>query len=536
MATRIHYFGDVAIATRYKATGEALLESLRRCQPIPSSLKRSFPDGTRIVATRATPEIDTIDIWAEGGVSKEKWVWTLLYAPCPLPDPQDWGGWIECSRETLVATNFLSRFALLAWGDSFYGDFTTDDDLSLIKTNPDAQVTDGGWCCIGYGDGVAVGAPPLYLGPIWQAIGLSRTSRELFTQSYTYTFPNNLVPPVSVQNTTESGRKHWERAGGAYDVEGYVSIPSNAFGSSSHPVCDDSDASPPTPYDPGYTIGHVEGYISWESLYMIGFWKWELIAYTPSSYLDENNYIGFYDKYTSDYSSSTSYLGATFTTYISDMYEWLYPGADGYYAGWWTEQMRAEYIASDLGSGDTDNISFPHAPTPTGWFSGTMNIYDPDSSDGVNSVGSITYETHVFGKYEGVYFDETIGTATWMGNASWVGSWSGDNVFPWMGRIYDKSSLLEGEEGQEQPSDHHLMIASWLIGAPAGNVSDTLKVPGLDSVGINKTVYWAKHGTDINVRKEYSASHPGWHDVYTEDGRTWRAYGDLFAALKKVRG
>jgi hypothetical protein len=105
-----------------------------------------------------------------------------------------------------------------------------------------------------------------------------------------------------------------------------------------------------------------------------------------------------------------------------------------------------------------------------------------------------------------------------------------------MGRFYDKKYLLEGDEGQEQPSEHHLMLASWLSGPAAGGASSTNMIPGCS--GITSTVYRAKHGVTTDITRVYGASHPGWHDVWIdpESGRTWRAYGDLFASLKKVKG
>jgi hypothetical protein len=461
--------------------------------------------------------------------------WTILYAPTPLPDPQDWGGWMESGKSDLIVDNFLNVFGLIGFGWPVWGDFIAEGDLSTHVTSPTKSCQDGGWVCIGYGQGVwASPTPsgPAYRGPIWEAIGIGRNNRSLSQQSFYYTFVNDLIPQQPVTNWTESGSKKWVMAGGGYQTKGFVWIPSNGFGSPTPPVITEADVTPAGPYDPGYALTHGEGFISWQSMYMLGFWKQEWTPYNPSSYLDNDNYIVFYDKYVYDSSYSATYLSTYGFSFVSNMYEWMFPGADGYYASVWTETMRNDYIASPLGSGSTNNITFPHSEVIHGYFGGSITVYDPDSDGAGGSVGTITYETHACGKYEGVAFDEVIGTATFSGTAAWIGSWTGDNIFPFMGRMYAKEDLKEGTTDEhDKTSEHNLLLYSYLKGPAAGGASSTNKVPGCS--GITQTVYRMRHGA-TNITKTYVASHPGWHTVWTDPstGRLWRAYGDLFAALK----
>jgi hypothetical protein len=448
--------------------------------------------------------------------------WTLLYAPAPLPDPQDWDGWFDSGKTNLVVDNFLSTFSLIPWGQEVWGDFTVRGDVTPISSGGTYNVTDGGWCLIS--SSFQPGSPYLYVGPVWQSVGICRKINIHTVQSYEYTFIGDLISAIPVSNWSESGTKGWCYNGGLYDhPEGFVYIPSNPYGVTSPPVTSILNAVDPPPYSPGYTMAHGEGYVSWQSLYMEGFWKQEWTSYNPSSYIDSDNYILFYDKYVWDSVYSSSLLSDTTLPCIHDMYSALYVTPNNY-----TAQMKSEYLAV-LGSGDTNNIDFPNTPGEH-----NVTIHDPDQNGVYTSRGLITYETHMCGKYEGVWFDEVIGSASWSGSSAWgtAGAWSGDNVFPWMGRIYHKSSLKEGTSDEpDKTSEHNLMLASYLIGAAAGNPSSTDKVPGCEA--ITSVVYRMRHGA-TSITETYVASHPGWHTVWTDPatGKLWRAYGDLFAALK----
>jgi len=453
--------------------------------------------------------------------------WTLLYAPCPLPDPQDWDGWIDAGKDDLGADSFLNEFSLLSFGQPIWGDFTIEGRLDITTYPGDYDVSDGGWFLLSasYQPGTI---PPgtLYVGPVWQSVGICKKINTRNVVSYTLTFPANLVPSISVVNKTESGQKCWTANGGFYDhPEGFVYIPSNAYGVTTPPVCTYANRRDPQYWDPGFTTSSGEGYISWESMYMLGFWKQEWTSYNPSSYLNEDNYVLFYDKYSWSTTTSTDRLISSGTNYIADVWTALHN------YGWYTEQMRLEYFAVIGPSGD--HVNWAH------YIGGDGRLYtiDPDESDySYTSKGTITYETHMCGKLEGQWFDEVIGSATWNGTASWgaTGAWTGDNIFPWMARIYPKEYLSEATSDEpKKHSEHNLLIVSWLKGAAAGYPSSTDKVPGCE--GITSVTYRLKHG-DTDISKTYDASHPGWHDVWTDlnTGRTWRAYGDLFAALKQT--
>ena len=527
MAKRIHYFGDINACAKYRHGANMLLNYIDSQDLTYGVFRQNYSDGARVKVNKITPYLQTVDIYAGESKTKKKYEWTLVYAPCPPPDSQLWEGWIECDKEDLIADDWLNAFILLPWAEPLYGDFTTADSVTPVTTNPDDYIQDGGWWVSGWA--YSVYNPP-YIGPTQHRIGVTRYNMTKVGSACTYTFPNNLVAPTLLENYLISGVKFFTNGGWATEPEGFTYIPLNAYGVVPPP---DFDPDVPDPYSPGYTLTHAEGLLSWSSTYMIGFWKWELIAYTPASYLDADNYAMFYDYYESDQYSSTSFLSPGFITIIHSVEQFL---TDTH---WFSEEQVDEYVAV-IGS-DGDHVSFPLTYFGSTSYGASYNLYDPDSVNNTGNRASINYETHFIGKYEGVAFDTTIATATWEGTSSiptgWVGTWSGDNAFAWMARIYNKASLLEGSVGQEKASDHHLLIASWLIGPPDGNVSDTLKVPGLvNGVGINRTIYHARWGDGVNVTKSYSASHPGWHDVYTDDkGNTWRAYGDLFAVLKEVK-
>ena len=452
--------------------------------------------------------------------------WTLLYAPVPAPDAQDWGGWLESGKTDLTVDNFLNTFGLIGFGWPIWGDFVATN-ISTTNLAGTYSVEDGGWTCPG---DVQPGVPsPLYIGMYWIACGICRKITTGNTQNVTYKFPADLVPEISAVNSGSTGQKCWVNDGGIYDhPDGYVWIPSNAYGVTTPPRCTLANKRDPAWNDPGYTQQHIEGYISWQSTYMLGFWKQEWTVYNPSSYVDKDNYVLFYDKYVSDSYVSTSRLNDLPTGYCN-VHAFLYDRSNYY-----TSRMKEEYIGV-LGSGDCNHITFPFTVYNESHFGAQVYVHDPDSNEySDTSRGTITYETHVCGKYEGVYFDEVVGTATWTGAGTWgaSGAWSGNNVFPWMGRMYHKSELKEGTTDEpDKTSEHNLLLYSYLVGPAAGYPSVTDKVPGC--TGITQTVYRMRHGA-TNITKTYVASHPGWHTVWTDPstGRLWRAYGDLFAALK----
>jgi len=454
--------------------------------------------------------------------------WTLLYAPCPLPDPQDWDGWIDAGKDDLGADSFLNEFSLLSFGQPIWGDFVATN-ISTTNLAGTYSVEDGGWTCPG---DVQPGVPsPLYVGMYWLACGICRKITTGNTQNVTYKFPADLVPEISAVNSGSTGKKCWVNDGGIYDhPDGYVYIPSNPYGVTTPPRCTLANKRDPVWNDPGYTQQHIEGYISWQSTYMLGFWKQEWTVYNPSSYVDKDNYVLFYDKYVSDSYVSTSRLNDIVTRYCN-VHAYLYDRTN-----WYTSQMKEEYIGV-LGSGDCNHITFPFTLFNESHFGAHVYVQDPDSSEySDTSKGEIVYETHMCGKYEGNWFDEIVGTATWNGAGTWgaSGAWSGNNIFPWMARIYPKEYLSEATSDEpKKHSEHNLLIVSWLKGAAAGYPSSTDKVPGCE--GITSVTYRLKHG-DTDISKTYDASHPGWHDVWTDlnTGRTWRAYGDLFAALKQT--
>lgn len=455
--------------------------------------------------------------------------WTILYAPIPPPDPQDWGGWMESGKTDLNVDNFLNIFGLVSWGWPVWSSFTITGSVLTNTTPGTLSVQDGGWWL--YSAGHQPGFPTTtYMGPVWQAIGISRKISHRTDQNFTYTFFADLIPAIAIHNWSESGQKCWTSNGGYFEQEGYVYIPSNPYGAESPPTITLADAREPAGSDPGFSRAEGTGYISWQDPYLLGFWKQEWTVYNPSSLLDNNNYVLFYDKYVWNNSHATSSLPAVgFFPCIIDVYGAIYTYSS------YSSQMKSEYV-SVIGSGSGNHVSFPYYYTDPklSTYTYRMWVTDPDAGEfGDNSTGTITYETHMCGKYEGEWFDEVVGSATWYGSGNWGtnGSWSGNNIFPWMGRMYDKSSLKEGTENNpDKTSDHNLLLASWLVGAAAGHPTSTDKVPGCE--GITQVVYRMRHGATV-ITKTYSASHPGWHTVWTDpDGRLWRAYGDIFAALK----
>lgn len=507
MARKYNYYGFIENATRHRHSADILFETIKPLQA-PAAFHHKYPDGSQISVTKIADDIEVADIWGVRTGKKRKRKWVLLYTPAPRPDPQDWPGWIEADRDTLVATNFLDDFSLLGFGMPFYGDFNTvvPEPVPVPITS---RVVQGGWWAssVSYFDT----GHGWYLGLDWRAIGVEHSGIRHQT-ILNYTFPYNLFHPKTIVNWSESGTKKW--IGGKFI--NYVPNFLNPV-----PPETDSDTSPPLAL-PTYTPGavgsyhaHGEGLISWESLYMLGFWKVEWTFWTPSTILDLDNYCGFYDYYSWDSAYGSNLLNPFWSTIIDDSFN-----ISGF-----TSAQNEVYLANC--GGTADHVVFPHASDEYR----RLYIYDPDGDPGGYSVASITYETHFAGKYEGVYFDDIVGTASWSGTEGWVGSWGGDNVFPWMARMYHKDDLLEGEEGEELPSKHHLIIASWFVG-PAEGPSGAHKVPYCYS-GIQQTVYRMIHGNK-KVTKAYAASHPGWHNVITINGRTFRAYGDMFAALKGV--
>jgi hypothetical protein len=439
--------------------------------------------------------------------------WTILYAPCPLPEPQDWEGWFESGKTNLVVDNFLDLFGLISWGRAIWGDFTVEGNVNTVTLFPTPSVEYGGW--VGTGEAWVPGNPT-QIAPVTQSVFICRNGKTQTRLSYNLTFPYNLVPPVAVSSYSESGTKVWH-FGGTSNYAGYASIPSNPIWPEGYACY----APPPVAHTPyptsgsaGYNRSQGEGYISWQSLYLPGFWKMEWVIYNPSSYLDEDNYVLFYDYYT--------YTSTTCDTLLEDRRVTVMDASK--LGSPYTPQMITEYHNWGL-IGLCNYVEFPNE------FDGEHHviIHDPDMSTGADGgVASINYVTHVCGKYEGVWFDEIVGAATWAGTAAWgnSGTWSGDNVFPWMARFYPKEYLREGTSDEpNKTSSHNLLLFSYLTGPAAGYPSSTDKVPGC--TGITNTTYRMRHG-DIDVTASYPADHPGWHTVWG----AWKAYGDIFAAAK----
>ena len=69
--------------------------------------------------------------------------WTLLYAPVPAPDAQDWGGWLESGKTDLTVDNFLNTFGLIGFGWPIWGDFVTTN-ISTTNLAGTYSVEDGG--------------------------------------------------------------------------------------------------------------------------------------------------------------------------------------------------------------------------------------------------------------------------------------------------------------------------------------------------------------------------------------------------------
>lgn len=545
MATKLHYFGDVQIASSHRIHAELLLESLRRSLPntYPTSLKHTYDDGTYVSVQRVSPGVETIDITA--GVTtpkKDKMVWTLLYAPSPYPDPQDWPGWIECNRETLVATNFLNAFALILWGNALWDCMGTA--LTGSSSGSYYETEDCGWGEVGMYD--------MWGSPDWLYASQFAYARKgnHASQNYSVTFYGGSGAVLFSESYTNMQLNDVQI--GASGAWGEIPAPLAVFhdwGYSGDRI-DGSDNYFYFNPNVGNTHREETGYIDWTSTYMLGFWKQEWTIYNPSSYLDDNNWVTFYDKYIVEDAGSGGGMGPLVFTYISDSY-WDAPGYGSYWGGrtggayYHLQDYWGKILATGgqiVDKGITSSFYNYYDPSIFQWWA-EYEVYDPWSFGTAEAGGQVyyrvVYTTTIKGMINGVGFEEILGTAIKTGSDT--GPWSGTNVFPWMGRIYDKKYLLEGDLGEEQPSANNLLIASWLTADAASlpGMGAGWETPGCTDTGIHTTTYFMKHG-DLSVTKAYGAVHPGNHDVYTSDpdssmARTWRAYGDLFAALKVVK-
>lgn len=488
--TSYRLYGDVVLSAPLKRTAQGLIQKMENAGLSAWRLRVMDAD----IHIQRLKGHNIVSITKVGGGGKKKiQEWTLLYAPCPRPDPQDWPGWIEANKTTLVAEQFNNEWAFMPWGDPIYGEMTPTVGPTEVSTYKDTL--NCGYLSVGIEKYTSVG---------FYHDG-SRTS-----QSHAVDFQG--LFSASYANTSESFRVSAMWVDGAAGG-GPPAIPDLTYNLTGGAL---------------YSSEYSELYVSWQGQ-SIGFPKWDLTAYNPSSYLDANNYIFFYDHYTQRntdfYGDLAAFRWGTSMARPAVMYVpyWMsvyhYPGEP-----WATYYTKLSLETSCLTSKFIEEILTEY----TSW----VTIYDPyvpDPSDAA-ATSYATYETIMMGKINGVAFGERIAYATKIGSGAWIGT----TAYPWMGRIYDKKYLKEVIDGAERISENNLLITSYLLGPATGYDS---VFPGASN-GITSTVYREMHGS-VDVTKTYVVPGyaSGWHDVYTDPntGRTWRAYGDLFAALGTVK-
>lgn len=580
MTKEIQLHGDQVAGSRYVADAEDISLSLKLSQPANKIRfnQREYPNGAFIKVTHINGH-EKIYINVPLSKKKKTSTWILMYQAVDDIRFIPYGklNWIKTPPETLVPEEIPTLRSLIPWSN----EWSINEEVELISetTEPVENVKDCGYIVTGQTWGYWPGNQFVYF--LFKRSGIRTTK--------TYSFVIGHYFSVIYKQITESGYKYKvsptvtfpaSTNEETYDPESFVGFSAccgfiktgvSSIGSltlHTCPVCGTPDV---TGWYGGttYTEAVEESYINYQNDSYSGFWKFVYEVHVPGTYLDEDNYILWYDYYYQIHRSTgarPSYQSVgSFTDWgWENAYGWVYfPGIQ--------KPARVGPHLKDIPYGIISELSYPGIYPYTGVYAPSSEIYlilywigDPyytetgDSSSTSNYScpnhpnGSLPYcagieskyETHLIGKYQGQEINRTIATATRYskdGEHNTWPEWSGKICIPWMSRFFNKIYLETIDEFEvPHQEDNHLLALSYNLGTAGGR----------NSYGIVGPIYSTMDTVNYEVMfgsVSSSAQYPilsyrpdlygvAFHQLWTDtDGKAWYAWGELYAALEKAK-